>query len=251
MNCKNFRDRIFLFQADELPESERAECQSHLDACEGCAARLRFEDAALDALRGGLGRTAAPPGLEERIRSSLRGATATRVPWYRAGAFAATATAALLALLLLLPQLRRPGGPASAAALVHGVVTVVDLDCDRAGKDLAHQRRCLDPHHVNALKHADGSYWTMDASRPEFRYLLLDRDRRGEKLRVAGRMLLGTSVIRLQSVEPLDARHRPRALPAARRGDGLRGSVVHGSLKSGRAAAFCEVNADERDRGSQ
>jgi len=201
MNCKSFRDRIFLFQADELPAGERAACEAHVDACPGCAGRLELEDAALDALRAGLARSTAPPGLESRIRTSLRGPASMRVPWYRTGWLAAALSAALLAAALVLPQLLRPGGTPAASAPAQAIVTVVDLDCDRAGKDVAHQRECLDPHHVNALKLADGSYWTMDPTRPEFRYLLLDREQRGAKLRIAGRRLGGSTLIRLESVE--------------------------------------------------
>ena len=202
MNCKSFCDRIFLFQADELPPAERAACEAHLDACPPCAARLALEDDALDALRTGLARAAAPPGLESRVRASLDAAARTRVPWYRAGWLAAAASAAVLALALVLPQLSAPVGAGAAGLHARGVVvTVVDLDCDRAGKDLAHQRDCREPHHVNALKLADGSYWTIDAGRPEFRYLLLDREQRGARLRVVGRRLGRSGVIRLESVE--------------------------------------------------
>jgi len=41
----------------------------------------------------------------------------------------------------------------------------------------------------------------MDPTSPEFRYLLLDREQRGAKLRIVGRRLGGSSVIRLESVE--------------------------------------------------
>jgi len=201
MNCKTFCDRIFLFQADELPALERAACETHLHACPGCAARLALEDEALDALRAGLARSAAPPGLESRVRSSLSGASSRQVPWYRASWLAAASAAAVLGLALVLPQLSGPDGSAATAQLAQGVVTVVDLDCDRAGRDLAQQRVCPDPHHVNALKRDDGSYWTLDPTSPEFRYLLLDREQRGAKLRIVGRRLGGSSVIRLESVE--------------------------------------------------
>lgn len=216
MNCKSFCDRIFLFQADELPAVERAACEAHLHACSGCAARLALEDEALDALRAGLARSAAPPGLESRVRSSLRAAGPTQVPWYRASWLAAAGTAAvLLGLALVLPQLGGPDGPAAPTQLAQGVVTVVDLDCDRAGRDLAHQRGCRDPHHVNALKRDDGSYWTMDPTSPEFRYLLLDREQRGAKLRIVGRRLGGSSVIRLESVETAALESAPQGFMLA------------------------------------
>lgn len=193
MDCKSFRDRIFPFQADELPAAERANCVSHLDACPGCSARLALEDEALDALRAGLARATAPPGLETRIRSSLR-ATPARPSWHGAGWVAATVAVAVIAVAIVVYLPRHQ-------ALAQGVVTVVDLDCDRAGKDVPSQRGCRDPHHVNALKLPDGSYWTMDPTRPEFRYLLLDREQRGTKLIVAGHRLGRSNVIRLQSAE--------------------------------------------------
>jgi hypothetical protein len=212
MNCKDFRDRIFLLQAEELPEAERLDCQSHLDACSDCGARLRFEEAALGELRARLPRSAAPPGLEDRIRFALRATQARTAgaPWYRAAWLPVVAAAAVLALLLLVPQLRneRPAGPVPISSRT---VLVVDLDCDRAGKSLEDQRRCAHPLHVNALKLGDGSYWTMDADPAEFRYLMLDARERGQTLRIGGRLLPGTNVIRLESVERFDARRDPRS----------------------------------------
>jgi len=223
MNCKGFRDRIFLFQADELPEPERLDCQRHLDACASCAALLRWEDVALETLRAGLRRTPAPAGLDARVRAALRAEAAgpRRAPGYRTGWIAVTAAAAALALLLVAPRILSRGGRdgEGSAFVTARVVTVVDLDCDRAGKTIEQQRRCRHPNHVNALKLADGSYWTMDPGPAEFRYLLLDPGERGRTLRVAGRLAPETGVIRLDSIERFDARFRrpwtdPGALPA-------------------------------------
>jgi len=227
MNCKAFHDRIFLLQAGELPEAERLDCQSHLDACEACLDRLRFEDAALGALKAKLARASAPPGLETRIRAALRTdpARSGRVRWYRAGWFAAAAVAAVLVLLLLRPSFRSAEllTPGTAGGATSGTVTVVDLDCDRAGRSLEQQRRCTQRLHLNALKLADGTYWTIDTDPAEFRYLMLDPRERGQTLRVVGRLLGGTNVIRLESVDRLDARRLsparyPRVLPAAASG---------------------------------
>ena len=210
MNCKSFRDQIFLFQADELSGQEREVCQRHLDTCEACAQRLRVEESLLRALKAKLPRTPAPPGLQTRIRASLReqAASEVRVPWYRTGWFAATATAVLLVAAMIVPSLvvELPPGTGGVGVAVQEAVMVVDLDCDQAGYDLASQRGCTHPHHINALKRADGSYWSISSEEKDFRYLLLDRDVRGEQLVVQGRLYPETHTVHLTAVETLDAR---------------------------------------------
>jgi mycothiol system anti-sigma-R factor len=209
MNCKSFRDQIFPFQADELSGQEREACQRHLDTCEACAERLRVEQSLLRALRAKLPRTPAPPGLRTRIRAALReqAAPGVRMPWYRTGGFAATAAAVLL-VVLLVPSLvvDRPARGDGRGVAVQETVTVVDLDCDRAGYDLDSQRGCTHPHHVNALKRADGSYWSISSEEEDFRYLLLDRDVRGRQLEVKGRLYPETHTVHLTAVETLDVR---------------------------------------------
>jgi len=209
MNCKSFRDQIFLFQADELSAQDREVGQQHLDTCETCAERLRVEESLLRALKAKLPRTPAPPGLQTRIRASLReqAAPEVRVPWYRTGWFVATAAAVLL-MAMLVPSLvvEVPPGTDGAGVAVREAVVVVDLDCDQAGYDLASQRACTHPHHINALKRGDGSYWSISSEEKDFRYLLLDRDVRGQQLVVQGRLYPETHTVHLTAVETLDAR---------------------------------------------
>jgi hypothetical protein len=209
MNCKGFTDRIFLFQADELDSQEREVCQQHLDGCERCAERLRVEQALVRTLTSRLSRTPAPPGLETRVREALRAqASPGREggPWYQAPWFAATA-AALLLVAVLVPGLMIDWLPEDAGGIaVHETVTVVDLDCDQAGYDLDAQRGCRHPHHINALKRADGSYWSIDPEQPEFRYLLLDREVRGQQLVVRGRLFPENDLVQLTAVETLEVR---------------------------------------------
>jgi len=212
MNCKSFRDQIFLFQAEELSRDEREACQRHLDSCGPCAVRLRVEDAMLRTLKAGLPRTPAPPGLETRLRAALREHShgEVRVPWYRTAWFGATA-AVLLLVALLVPGfvVDSPPGVDAAGVAVHREVMVVDRDSDEAGVGISGQRACTHPHHVNALKLEDGSYWTISSEQPEFRYLLLDRDVRGQRLVVEGRLYPDIDTVRLTAVQTLDARLFP------------------------------------------
>lgn len=209
MNCKNFRDRIYLFQADELSERERQACQAHLNACESCADRLQIEETLLRVLRAKLPRTPAPPGLETRVRASLRaqGERATGLPWFRTPWFAASA-AALLLMAVLVPSLigDREDAPAGAGVTVQEEVVVVDRDCDKAGRSVEDQRRCTHPLHINALKLAEGSYWTISPDQTDFRYLLLDRGVRGRKLVVRGELYRDAETIRLTEIERLGSR---------------------------------------------
>ncbi|HXV76191.1 MAG TPA: zf-HC2 domain-containing protein [Candidatus Polarisedimenticolaceae bacterium] len=206
MNCQHFRDRLFLFQDDELPEPERDECQGHLDGCPACAEILAGEEIGLRVLKSKLERTPAPPGLDTRIRLALRaeGAGGRRRVWFRTPSFAAVAAATLL-LALVVPTLIDERSPVPAGLHVHELVTVVDLDCDRAGRSLALQRRCSHPLHVNALKRADGTYWAVSPQQSEFRYLWLGREARGRSLVVEGRLFPETETIRLDAVERLEA----------------------------------------------
>jgi hypothetical protein len=219
MNCNSFRDQIFLFQADELGREDREACQDHLDACEPCAAWLRAEESMLRALKAKLPRTPAPPGLETRVRAALReqASPQARVPWFRAPWFAATAAAVML-MAVLVPSLLvdSPADGGDSGVPVHEQVTVVDLDCDQAGYSLDDQRGCAHPHHINALKRADGSYWSISGEEAEFRYLLLDRDVRGRQVVVRGRLYPENHTVRLTAVETLDVRVRPSPRVAVR-----------------------------------
>jgi len=220
MNCKSFQDQIFLFQADELTGEEREACQRHLDLCEPCASRLRVEETLLRALKSKLPRTPAPPGLQTRVRAALReqADSKARVPWFRTPWFAATAAAFLL-MVVLVPSLvvETPPDQGGPGVVVREEVMVVDRDCDQAGVGIPGQRGCKHPHHINALKLADGSYWSISSDDADFRYLLLDRDVRGERLVVQGRLFEDTDTIRVTAVESLAARLFRTRAPSGRR----------------------------------
>ena len=207
--CHEFRELLYSFQADELEESEREACQRHLDRCAGCADRLQAEVGMWNVLRAKLPRIPAPPGLETRVRAALRsefGPRSARVAWFRTPWFAATAAAVLL-MAVLVPGLTGRARPPAAGARVHQVtqeVTVVDHDCDKAGRDPAAQRRCSHPLHVNALKLPGGDYWTISPGPLEFRHLLLDADSRGRRFEVRGDYYPGPETIVLRGVVPLD-----------------------------------------------
>ena len=56
----------------ELSARETVEVERHLDVCNHCLSRFRFESAVLDQLRGKLRRIPVPEGLEARLRDALR-----------------------------------------------------------------------------------------------------------------------------------------------------------------------------------
>ena len=56
----------------ELSASETHEVERHLEVCDRCLARFRFEGAVLDELRLKLRRVSVPETLEARLRKALR-----------------------------------------------------------------------------------------------------------------------------------------------------------------------------------
>jgi len=195
MDCETFRGWIYHLQADEIPEKERGDFEGHLDDCPDCARLLEVEQGFLDALKGRLARQEAPPGLETRVRAALRAEApdAPRVAWYRTPWFAATA-AALLLVVILIPSLPTAppgptvgsGAPGQVTHVVAQDVVVVDLDCDRAGMSLEYQRDCDHPHHVNALKTADGRYWHISPDQRGYGRLVTDPEMRGRRMVIDG-----------------------------------------------------------------
>ena len=91
------------------------------------------------------------------------------------------------------------GGPVDLRA----DVTLVDLDCDRAGKTHADQRRCMHPRHLNAVKMDDGRYWMIHADRQTNRDLLFDREARGHRMRIRGNFHVATQTVDLVRVRDL------------------------------------------------
>lgn len=193
MKCTEFRENIYHFQADELTEGRREAFQRHLEGCADCASLLELEAGFLRGLKARLPRQPAPPGLETRIRAALREQVPdpVAVAWYRSPWLAAAAAAVLL-LVLLVPGLGVPlgFGPGPAEGIIEVVnqeVVVVDLDCDRAGMPVGDQHRCAHPHHINALKTADGRYWHISPDQEGYGELIHNREMRGERLAIEGR----------------------------------------------------------------
>ena len=56
----------------ELNETERHEVERHLETCDRCLQRFRFEAAVVDDLRTKLRRVTVPAGLESHLRDLLR-----------------------------------------------------------------------------------------------------------------------------------------------------------------------------------
>jgi anti-sigma factor (TIGR02949 family) len=57
----------------ELSDVETREVERHLELCDRCLQRFRFEAAVLDELRTKLRRVPVPETLEARLRATLRG----------------------------------------------------------------------------------------------------------------------------------------------------------------------------------
>lgn len=206
-NCNEFRNRIFDFQADELPEPVRIAFCGHMEDCPGCARRLEIEQGLLGSLKSHMRREAAPAGLEERVREALRreapGPGRSGV-WARTRPWLVPLAASLLLAWVLVPLIGgRPGSAAVAMVAVDEQVTVVDLDCDRMGKTLEQQIRCPDPNHLNALKVSDGDYWNLSMDHDTARRIVVDEAMRGHLLRVRGDLYSAIGTLRLSDYEDL------------------------------------------------
>jgi hypothetical protein len=130
MNCAECRDNLVACLEGLLEPEQHRQCHAHLDACEGC----RSEYAAFARLQDRLvasGQVAASVALVEPVMRQVRSQTTQteRFPFmkmfinhWRLGTFA-TATAAVLMLLLLAP--RGQAGP--AAVLARGAKAVANL----------------------------------------------------------------------------------------------------------------------------
>jgi len=188
-DCARFKRVVFHFQADEIPEPERAPLEEHLVVCRCCADRLALEESMLAGLRARLGRGEPPPGLETRIRAALREGRVAGVvaSWFRAPLAVAAIAASLLLAMLLLPLDGALGNPQRGAGVAFsGEVIVVDLDCHRAGKTLVQQRACRHDKHINALELPDGRVWNLSLAQALARDLALDRDLRGHRMAMTG-----------------------------------------------------------------
>lgn len=204
MSCRSFLDRIFDFQADELSETEREVFASHRDACPKCARRLEVEDGLLRAVRTRLSAEGAPAELRARVRAALHGAApapgraswAARLPWV-----VPLVASLVLALLAGPPLWRRISAGPPGAVPFDERVTVVDFECDRAGRSLEEQIRCPNPRHLNAVKTDDGRAWNLSLDRADARRIVADRTLRGHVLRVRGELFPAIGSVRLDDYE--------------------------------------------------
>lgn len=210
LDCKTFRERIFDFQADELGEAEREAQIEHAARCESCARRLQTEESFARFLRTRLRRETAAPALRARVREALRREAPERPPGlgslFRRPAVGVAAAALALALLLGPALLSTPAGAPAAGQVVRVVrtATVVDLQCDRLGRSMSEQIRCRHPRHFNALKVADGQYWTLSLGQEGVRDLVLDPGRRGRRLIVRGDFYPALSTLRVAEIREAD-----------------------------------------------
>ncbi|MCP3978705.1 MAG: hypothetical protein GY716_05145 [bacterium] len=206
MNCSLFRQSIYHFQADEMTAEDRGRMEQHLDECPPCARLLEVEDGFLRALKSRLEPTPATPGLETRVRAALDSEALRRRPrgWLGSPGLAAAAASVVLAVVLLL-GLGGELSPVEAGAIpVEREVMVVDLDCDRAGKPVRQQRKCMHRRHLNALKLRDGTYWHPALDDSAYRGLAFDRDMRGHRLLVSGKLYPAIGTVRVERARELD-----------------------------------------------
>jgi hypothetical protein len=215
--CVAFRAGIFDYQAEELPEPEREAFDAHREACPPCAQRLAAEDAILRALRSSLGREHPPADLAARVRRALRREAPDPGPraWRSALRWAVPLAATLGLAAILAPVLEHTAEDGSAGVIaVDEPMVLVDRDCDSAGRGPEEQRACNHPRHLNALKAADGRYWSPSLDPPAMRALLVDRRLRGHVLRVRGEGYPRIHTLRVAAFEDLgpalSASLRPR-----------------------------------------
>jgi mycothiol system anti-sigma-R factor len=75
MTCRDVFERLESFVDRELRPDEMALVQAHLDLCARCTHQYRFEEGVLETLRRKLQRIAVPPGLRDKVLTSLREAS--------------------------------------------------------------------------------------------------------------------------------------------------------------------------------
>jgi len=116
--------------------------------------------------------------------------------------------------------------PSAGIVHVEREVTVVDIECEDAGMSLSHQRHCLNPLHLNALRVAPDRYWNVALEGELARRLVTDREMRGHRVRVVGDLHASTRTLHLASyddrgldlgltarLDPAPADRLARALP--------------------------------------
>jgi hypothetical protein len=211
VTCGEFRDQLFHFQADELPEEVRTRLQEHLNRCGDCASRLELENRLLASLKSALPREKASAGLDARIRQALAGSGAGDSggqvvgmprPWWKHPAVAALAAVFLLAALITPVLVTRNLVPEPAVF----TGTIVDFDCDRAGMPLELQRRCTARSHLNALKLDDGAYVHFNDHQADYRNLVSDLEMRGHRVTVHGTLHPEIRTLEIVGLEDLTGR---------------------------------------------
>ncbi len=73
IDCHEAERRLHRYVDRELSEAEMAMVQRHLEACDNCRARFRFEASMRRLVRNAGQNEATPQGLRERIRRLRRG----------------------------------------------------------------------------------------------------------------------------------------------------------------------------------
>lgn len=72
IDCAEAERRLHRYVDRELSEGEAAEVRLHLNVCENCRARFRFEEGLRRVVRRAAADEATPQGLRERIRRLVR-----------------------------------------------------------------------------------------------------------------------------------------------------------------------------------
>jgi len=127
MTCETFDDlAVGLARGDDLEAATRQEALAHAQECLRCAARLEDERAVTGAMGAFAARTAAaeaPPRVEWSLRRALRkpepaaeGGGVRRAGLFRAVEVALLASAAVLAVTVVVPRATVPPGPPGNAA---------------------------------------------------------------------------------------------------------------------------------------
>lgn len=209
--CSRLQQKIYHFQAGELPGDEQQELANHVEDCPRCKRRLEIEDAFLRGLKARIPRASAPPGLRYRVRAAIEDPSvrARRARGGRAAWLLPTAASVLLAALLL-PSVTRWNG----VVHVERDVTVVDLDCAQAGREIEYQRRCAHPLHRNALAVGPEEFWNIGLHDEAGRRLVADRDIRGHRVHVVGNLHTGTRTLEVAEFIDRDLEQALSALVA-------------------------------------
>jgi hypothetical protein len=206
--CHKFGRNLYHFQAGELPADEHRALANHVGGCDRCRQLLELEGGFLRGLKGRLSRAEAPPDLRVRIREALDREAAPRgvSGWLRV-TWLVPATLALLLGFVLIPVVPRGG----RVLTVDREVTVVDIDCERAGHTLQEQRGCRHESHRNALKVGPGRYWAISLDHDLGRRLAADREARGHRLYVVGDLHTSSGTLHLASYTDRDLELDPSA----------------------------------------